>query len=681
MYINTTANGKRSADEWHPFMAVRGETEPQLAMEEKKQGIMKPTSSKCYERDVWRPFMTKHGEHEIGSNRFEETAEYELKNEKHDHRAWVVIGGGVLSWYHKEDNRRLSNKWRPFKTGLCDSTHIGQHLLEGQQIEWEDEIQSRFGRYENQDSSNRTITDALDLATMPIMVTLATLRPLERLKKRRKFQSTPTHIHLIAYDKQFSGKWQTLTTNRNMRYLYRLEKVDGKQEQIEPSRGWCYEWDEWRLFITKDDKPMDCPHWFKEKAKYCWENEKREHKTWVVIDFLALNSYHEENDRLFAKEWRSFMTEHDELVHTDLHRVKNKKKQRGDEMKYTFDQCEEQNDRDRTIIDTLDLAITSTAVTYPLERIEERWTFQSMPMYKNLILYGKQFPGEWKSFKTKNDTNISDLYRLDEVDEAQDNYEKPSHIFYHGEDLKPFSDKWWPFEMEQDEITTSPLQFEKDIEDEWRNKKQNEINLAWNQNQDEHEHKWFLGEWQQPFVTKQGEPNYYDLNCVVQENEDKEKWEKKTKSLLSWDADKNGCDGTITDALDLATIPMGARLAMLCPLELIEDRWTFQSMPMHMNLIIYGKQFSDEWRPFYEPILDLLQAETRRKKEKDEKQDENEFLSFSCGNKNNGNKMITLRTIAESVNSGNGRKTRRSTSKRTNTIARGLKSVLRNVIF
>lgn len=101
-------------------------------------------------------------------------------------------------------------------------------------------------------------------------------------------------------------------------------------------------------------------------------NEKGEQKEWVVIDFGASSSYHEEDDRWFANEWRSLMMKHDELMHTDLYRVKNRK----DKMKSTFDKFEEQNDSDRTSIDVLDLAVTSMALTMstkrPLEQIEER---------------------------------------------------------------------------------------------------------------------------------------------------------------------------------------------------------------------------------------------------------------------------------------------------------------------
>lgn len=97
-------------------------------------------------------------------------------------------------------------------------------------------------------------------------------------------------------------------------------------------------------------------------------------------------------------------------------------------------------------------------------------------------------------------------------------------------------------------------------------------------------------------------------------DENENKWTNETKSLSSWRVDRNGNDGMITDALDLAMISMGNPVSTLCPLELIEDRWMFQSIPMHINLIIYEKQFTDDSSPFYEPIMDLLRAENEKRR-------------------------------------------------------------------
>lgn len=51
--------------------------------------------------------------------------------------------------------------------------------------------------------------------------------------------------------------------------------------------------------------------------------------------------------------------------------------------------------------DALDLAFPAacTVRVRPLERLRERWTFQSMPQDVNLAAYGKQFSGGWPSFR------------------------------------------------------------------------------------------------------------------------------------------------------------------------------------------------------------------------------------------------------------------------------------------
>lgn len=300
--------------------------------------------------------------------------------------------------------------------------------------------------------------------------------------------------------------------------------------------------------------------------------------------------------------------------------------------------------------------------------------FQSMPMYINSIADGKQFPDQRQSFMMKRDNLKPNLNQLEKVNEIQNDIEKHLLIFYHAEDVKPFLYECGSFTTKGDQISVGSLQFDKDVEGERKDKKQDKMDLALNQIQNEQEYNWFTGGWRQPFITKCAKPNYDDINRVMEEDEDENKWDSETKSLLSWHMDQNGGDDMIMDALDLATIPMNAPLVTICPLELIEGRWMFQSMPMHMNLMIYGKQFSNEFRSFYD--LDLLRTETEKQKNKDEKQDENEPFST-----NNSNKIITLRTISESVNSGNQKKTRRSKSKQTKTIARGLKAVLRSVIF
>jgi len=58
------------------------------------------------------------------------------------------------------------------------------------------------------------------------------------------------------------------------------------------------------------------------------------------------------------------------------------------------------------IVDALDLAVqrpASTVHVRPLERLSGRWTFRSMPQDVNLTAYGKQFSGEWPSFRVEMD--------------------------------------------------------------------------------------------------------------------------------------------------------------------------------------------------------------------------------------------------------------------------------------
>lgn len=59
-----------------------------------------------------------------------------------------------------------------------------------------------------------------------------------------------------------------------------------------------------------------------------------------------------------------------------------------------------------TVADTLDLAVrrpASAVCGRPLDRLSGRWTFQSMPQDVNLVAYGKQFSGEWPSFRVETD--------------------------------------------------------------------------------------------------------------------------------------------------------------------------------------------------------------------------------------------------------------------------------------
>lgn len=64
-----------------------------------------------------------------------------------------------------------------------------------------------------------------------------------------------------------------------------------------------------------------------------------------------------------------------------------------------------------TIADTLDLAVCrpATAVqSRPLERLSGRWTFRSMPQDVNLTAYGRQFSGEWPSFRVEMECDVVD---------------------------------------------------------------------------------------------------------------------------------------------------------------------------------------------------------------------------------------------------------------------------------
>ncbi|XP_015363591.1 PREDICTED: uncharacterized protein LOC107161623 [Diuraphis noxia] len=84
------------------------------------------------------------------------------------------------------------------------------------------------------------------------------------------------------------------------------------------------------------------------------------------------------------------------------------------------------------IVDALDLAVQrppSTVHVRPLERLSGRWTFRSMPQDVNLAAYGKQFSGEWPSFRVEMDcgssavnTTTSALVKRDttKYDETQD---------------------------------------------------------------------------------------------------------------------------------------------------------------------------------------------------------------------------------------------------------------------
>ncbi|CAI6350201.1 unnamed protein product [Macrosiphum euphorbiae] len=59
-----------------------------------------------------------------------------------------------------------------------------------------------------------------------------------------------------------------------------------------------------------------------------------------------------------------------------------------------------------TIADTLDLAVRQPASAVcgrALDRLSGRWTFLSMPQDVNLVAYGKQFSGEWPSFRVEMD--------------------------------------------------------------------------------------------------------------------------------------------------------------------------------------------------------------------------------------------------------------------------------------
>lgn len=67
-----------------------------------------------------------------------------------------------------------------------------------------------------------------------------------------------------------------------------------------------------------------------------------------------------------------------------------------------FETDDDTSSSSSTIVDTLDLAVrrpASDEYVHPLERLTGRWTFQSMPQHVNLAAYGKQFSGEWPSFR------------------------------------------------------------------------------------------------------------------------------------------------------------------------------------------------------------------------------------------------------------------------------------------
>jgi len=96
---------------------------------------------------------------------------------------------------------------------------------------------------------------------------------------------------------------------------------------------------------------------------------------------------------------------------------------RRSELFKTDDDDDDDVHRSPTIADTLDLAVrrpASAVHVRPLERLRGRWTFRSMPQDVNLAAYGKQFAGEWPSFRvgpSERATETPDTSTVDAADE------------------------------------------------------------------------------------------------------------------------------------------------------------------------------------------------------------------------------------------------------------------------